>query len=167
MGLKKNRSNKFTIGLCNTFKDNKTLRTLFFELDKEHLEHYTLVCQVYRNNKLDFFTHKTGSGGMHFLSPTMITKERWKSIMLELKFINPKCPMTTLRVKPNKYYGEDDFWYFIYTEETFENESCNNNYMCDFFHRVFATKFLGNQEDEIKIVHYPLPFVKEENVWIK
>ena len=98
MALKKNRSNKFTIGLCNTFKDNTKLRTLFFELDREHIDSYEFVNNVFQKNELDYFVHKTGSGGMHFLSPTMITKQRWKDIMKLLKTINPKCPLTGVEV---------------------------------------------------------------------
>ena len=167
MTLKKNRSNKFTIGLCNTFKDNTKLRTLFFELDREHMDEYEYVNKVYQKNKLDYFVHKTGSGGFHFISPTMITKARWNKIMKLLKSINPKCPMTTLRVKPNKYYNEDQFWYFTYIEKHYENREHNSRMMCNYFNRIFKTHFKGALLDEIIIVQYPLPFVKEENVWIK
>ncbi len=166
MTLKKNRSNKFTIGLCNTFKDNTTLRTLFFELDREHMDDYEEINNIFQDNKLDYFVHKTGSGGFHFLSPTMIRKQRWKEIMSLLKPINPKCPMTTLRIKPNKYYNEENFWYFSYIEKHYDNLKHNSLMMCNYLNRIFKTKFKGELLDEIKIVNYPLPFVKQENVWI-
>ena len=157
MTLKKNRSNKFTIGLCNTFKGSKNLKTLFFELDREHFEKYDYVNRVYQNNGLDYFVHKTGSGGFHFISPTMITKSRWKKIMIELKFINPKCPMTTLRIKPNKYYNEENFWYFSYIEKHYDNLKHNSLMMCNYLNRIFHTKFEGEVLDEMIIVNYPLP----------
>jgi hypothetical protein len=163
--MKKGRSNKFTVGLCNTFTDCKNLRTLFFELDKEHLDQYSRICKIYDDNKLDYFIHKTGSGGYHFISPTMITKERWKNIMNEVKDVNPKCPMTTLRMQPNKYFGEDSFWYFIYIEKHFDdNYKCNSKNMSDYLNHIFKTKFDGLLQDEIKIVRYPLPKVEVQYV---
>ena len=75
--------------------------------------------------------------------------------------------MTTLRIKPNKYYNEDQFWYFTYIERHYDNKKYNSLMMCNYLNRIFKTKFEGRLNDEIKIVNYPLPFVKKENVWIK
>jgi hypothetical protein len=155
--MKKNRSNKFTTGLCNTFK-NIDAKTFFFEIDSN--ENYSKICQVFLDNKLDFFVHKTGSGGFHFISPTLITRQRWKEIMIPIKKINPKCPMTTLRMNPNKYYGEESFWYFKYIEQTFDNEEFNSKQMCDYLNRIFKTNFVGKVDSELKIVNYPLPIME-------
>ena len=111
--MKKNRSNKYTTGICNTFRDSE-LRVLFFELDREHLIYEPEIHKLYKDNELDYLVHRTGSMGLHFLSPTLMTKERWKEIMRCYKHINPKCPMTTLRVKPNKYPDEDGIWYRVH-----------------------------------------------------
>ena len=160
MGLKKNRSDKYTIGLCNTFKDSK-LKVLFFELDAEHKEYYYKVKSVFVKDKLDFFVHKTGSGGYHFLSPTLLTAGRWHFIIQDLKKINPQCPQLTLRVKPNKYYNEDFYWYQIYEQMEFDNKDVNSLQMCNYFNRIWKTDFKGIIQTELNIVSYPLPFVNE------
>lgn len=152
--MKKNRSNKFTDGLCNTFK-NIQAKTFFFELDDN--ENYERICNLYYINQLDFFTHRTGSGGYHFISPTLITREQWKELMNEVKSINPKCPMTTLRMNPNKYYQEDQFWYFKYVEKHYDNEFKNSKQMCEYLNRIFKTTFKGDIDTELKLVRYPLP----------
>ena len=159
MALKKNRSNKFTVGLCNSFKDSK-LKVLFFELDKEHNEYYEQVTKVFMKNELDHFVHLTGSQGHHFLSPTLMSAGRWHYIIQEIKQINPKCPMTTLRVKPNKYYQEDYFWYQIIDERHFDNKKINSLQMCNYFNRLWKTEFKGEIETELNIVSYPLPKVE-------
>lgn len=156
MTLKKNRSNKYTVGLCNTFKDSQ-LKTLFFELDKEHLQDYNYVNGVFRKYELDYFVHITGSQGHHFLSPTLMSKGRWHYIIQELKHVNKKCPMNTLRVKPNKYYQEDYFWYQIVEQRQFDNEKVNSMQMCNYFNRIWKTQFKGEIQTELIIVNYPLP----------
>ena len=158
--MKKNRSDKYTIGLCNTFKDSK-LKVLFFELDKGQTIEFNDVEQTFIKNELDYFIHKTGSGGYHFLSPTLLTAGRWHYIIQNLKKLNPKCPMTTLRMKPNKYYDEDFYWYQIYDEAYFDNEKFNSIQMCNYLNRLFKTHFKGTIETELNIVSYPLPFVNE------
>ena len=156
MALKKNRSNKLTTGLCNTFRDSK-LKVLFFELDKEHSEFYNVVKNVFDKYELDFFTHLTGSKGHHFLSPTLMTTGRWHYIIQEIKHINPKCPMTTLRVKPNKYYQEDYFWYQIVDQTHWGNDRINSIEMCQYLNHIFKTNFNGKINTELNIVSYPLP----------
>ena len=156
MGLKKNRSNKLTVGLCNSFKDSK-LKVLFFELDKEQIISFNEVEQTFIKKELDYFIHKTGSGGFHFLSPTLMSAGRWHYIIQEIKNINKKCPMNTLRVKPNKYHEEDYFWYQIYDEAYFDNQKINSLQMCNYFNRLWKTQFKGEIETELNIVSYPLP----------
>ena len=58
MALKKNRSETYTIGLCNSFKDSK-LKVLFFELDKEHSKNIDEIKYIFIKNKLDYFIHRT------------------------------------------------------------------------------------------------------------
>jgi hypothetical protein len=156
MTLKKNRSNIFTTGLCNTF-DGHDWRTLFFELDNPVSQsEINRLVDIYRENKLDLLIHKTGSNGMHFLSPTMIPKMQWKEIMIQLSDLNPKCPMTTLRVEPNKYPNESEIWYrsdcYYYA-----NPYYNNTSMCFYLKRLWQSQFFGFQRGDIKLVRYPLP----------
>lgn len=172
MGLKPNRSNKFTTGLCNTFRGT-TSRVLFFEIDGEEdvTRFYQIIETIYRQHHLDFIMHRTGSGGMHFLSPTMISLEEWKEIMKHLKGINPKCPMTTLRVEPNKYVNEADIWYRSseeryrktdpYSDEVIDMNTVRNSAeMCNYLNHIWNTTFKGNVNTEIKVVRYPLPLME-------
>ncbi len=155
--MKKNRSETYTIGLCNSFKDSK-LKVLFFELDKEHSRNIDEVKYIFIKNELDYFIHRTGSGGYHFLSPTLMSGGRWHYIIQEVKHLNRECPMNTLRVKPNKYYQEDFYWYQIIDQKQFSgNYGLNSNQLCNYFNRIWKTKFMGVVPTELNIVQYPLP----------
>lgn len=156
---KKNRSDKYTTGLCMTIKESKELRFLFFELDKEHLNYYNKVCEFYQIKKLDVLIHRTGSGGYHFLSPTLIQKTEWKKLHGELSQINKSCPMITLRVKPNKYPNEKEIWYRFIHFKFKENIPYNNNNICVYLNHIWKSDFDGLQQDNIVIVNYPLPYV--------
>lgn len=165
---KKNRSNQYTTGLCNTFSGTD-LKTLFFEVDKydprtqTHNENYVrelqIVNSIYRRLGLDYLVHKT-QNGCHFLSPTMIPKLFWSKIIKEdLRDINRKCPMTTLRVEPNKYPNESEFWYRVDAFYFDGNDIRNNFNMCNYLNKIFGTSFRGSPDNnqDIKIVRYPLP----------
>jgi len=154
--MKPNRSNKFTKGLVCTYA-NSPLRSFFFELDKEHKKFYDDICNFYKLEELDFIVHRTGGGGFHFISPTMISKGRWKALHKELELINPKCPMTTLRIQPNKYPNEDLIWYNTYVEKWNSILSQNNENMCLFLNKIFGSNLIGSANGKIKIVSYPLP----------
>ena len=154
--MKPNRSNKFTTGLCNTFSDSE-LRCFFFELDKEHLEHYDTVIDVFDDYELDYILHKTGSGGYHWISPTMITKLQWREMMSQVRHINPKCPMTTLRVEPNKHPNEDMIWYTCMQSNWKGNIKLNSREMCFYLNKIFGTQLTGEIPTTLKIVRYPLP----------
>lgn len=154
--MKKGRSNTFTTGLCNTF-DKSEFRCFFFEIDDP--THYDRITEFYFNNDLDVLTHRTGSGGYHFISPTMINKEKWKSLMLELKDINPKCPMTTLRVEPNKYPNESELWY-RYETWTHDQDFNNNKEMCIYLNHIFKSNLKGILNGGMKLVRYPLPLME-------
>ncbi len=127
--LKQNRSNRFTTGLVCTF-EGTTDRCFFFELDYEHRDKYQEVATFFDMECLDWLVHRTGGGGYHFISPTMVSKEQWIAMHLELKDINPKCPMTTLRMIPNKYTNEDMFWYNTHYEALNSQDENNNEQMC-------------------------------------
>ncbi len=156
MALKKNRSETYTVGLCNTFKDSK-LKVLFFELDKEHSRNIDEVKYIFIKNELDYFIHRTGSGGYHFLSPTLMSAGRWHYIIQEVKHLNKECPMNTLRTKPNKYYQEDYYWYQIIDQRQFDNEKVNSLDLCILFNRLWKTQFKGIIPTEIIQPPYPLP----------
>jgi hypothetical protein len=154
--LKPNRSSKFTTGLVNTFEGND-LKVFFFELDADNRDQFETLVNLYNENELDFIVHRTGGGGFHYLSPTMISKEGWKRLHNQVKDINPRCPMTTLRMQPNKHVGEELIWYNS-SIVSWNAENKNNNWeMCQYLNKYFGSKFKGTGEGGIKIVRYPLP----------
>ena len=157
--MKKNRSNIFTTGLCNTITEDPDVRFLFFEIDREHKESLDEIKSIYTQNKLDLLIHATGNG-FHFLSPTILNKAEWKMLISFLKHINTKCPMTTLRVKPNKYPFEDSYWYRSEVFQYSENINKNCIEMCNYLNKIWNTKFSGSKSYTLKIVHYPLPKIE-------
>lgn len=159
--LKLNRSSRFTTGLVCTFADRPE-RCFFFELDKEHREFYQDVCNLYELEGLDWIVHRTGGGGFHFLSPTMISKEDWKILHKELAEINKDCPMTTLRMKPNKYPNEELVWYNSHTEVLNADTPKNNYQICTYLNQIFGSKFVGTGAGEMILVKYPLPLREGE-----
>ena len=167
--MKKNRSNIFTDGICNTLKDDKNLKMVFFELDKKSeldmIYDIVKVEDTYKKFELDYFIHRTGNG-LHFLSPTLIDKILYKKFMNILKDINTKCPMTTLRVNPNKYENEKDYFFEIVEIKKFPNnkkgthlinDNANCKEMCEFLNSTFNTNFEGTHKGKIIKVKYPLP----------
>ena len=160
--MKKNRSNIFTDGICNTLKDDKNLKMVFFELDfigemGINAKHFKKVIETYHKFELAYFIHRTGNG-FHFLSPTLIDKILYKKFMNVLKDINPSCPCTTMRTKPNKYENEKDYFYNIIEIKKFSNnKKANCKEMCNFLNETFKTNFKGTHKGKIIRVKYPLP----------
>ena len=154
--LKKNRSNKFTQGIVITNNTNNQ-RFFFFELDNPfNQEHYTEVCEVYRDSVMDYVNHRT-KNGIHFLSPTLLDKEEWKANMNKLKHINKKCPMTTLRWLPNKHFGEREIWYTGESWNDSSNINRNSSELSMLLNKTFGTDFMGTVTTDLKFVRYPLP----------
>lgn len=132
---------------------------MFFELDKDEIEYDHLVTKTYLDYGLDYLIHKTGGGGKHYLSPTLISKAEWKEIMNRLRFLNKNCPMTTLRVQPNKYPNESEIWYRTDKYSDPENQSLNSREMCQYLNKIFKSNFVGEIPTDLKIVRYPLPLI--------
>ena len=160
--MKPNRSNRYTTGLVCTFKDND-LRVFFFEVDHKDKDRFLEINEFYRANNLDFVVHKTGSGGFHWLSPTMITKEFWKELHKELKHINKECPMTTLRIEPNKHVGEENIWYNSAVERwNADSYASNNEQIWQLLNHIWGSELIGTGAGEHKQVKYPLPLFEGE-----
>ena len=105
----------FTKGLVCTILNedgtkNKDKKLFFFEIDTHESEIRNKILSVYHKNNLDVIFHKTKMG-IHFLSPTLITLEKWKNCHNELLEINPKCPQICLRIMGNKYPNEFEYFY--------------------------------------------------------
>ncbi len=155
---------KTTMGLTSTLSPNdekyEHFRFFFFETDKPYNnEHYIRLIKLYERNSLDVLVHQTGGGGLHFKSPTLITKDLWKTLMDEVKDINPACPMITLRTKPNKYVDEPSVWYKSsvgYCGEV--AEFFNVQELCFLLNKWFGTEFKSRGlHGLLRFVNYPLP----------
>ncbi len=154
--MKKNRSNKYTTGLVITNNTNDQ-RFLFFELDKPvDITDKEKVIDVYRHYGLDYCIHRTGDG-LHFISPTLISIETWKKAMTELKEINKKCPMTTMRWLPNKYPNEDQIWFSSSDRVCSDNIRRNSDQLSKLLNKNFHSMFEGSIDTDLKFVRYPLP----------
>ncbi len=153
--MKKNRSNKFTQGIVITNNTNDK-RFLFFELDNPSVGVYNEVKDVYKRYGLDLITHRSFNG-IHFLSPTLVDVETWKEAMSELKHINKKCPMTTLRWLPNKYPNEREVWFTSNCWRNPDNLRRNSLELSQLLNKTFKTNFEGTINTDLKFVRYPLP----------
>ena len=155
---------KTTMGLTSTLspldEKYKHFRFFFFETDIPYNnEHFIRLKELYERNQLDVLIHQTGGGGLHWISPTLITKDLWKDLMDEVKDINSTCPMITLRTKPNKYVDEPSVWYkasFGYSGEV--AEFFNVEELCNLLNKWFGTEFKSRGlHGQLIFVKYPLP----------
>ena len=155
---------KMTMGLTSTLSPNdekyENFRFFFFETDAPFNNNdYQRIISVYARNALDVLIHQTGGGGLHFLTPTLVTKDLWKELMDEVKDINTKCPMITLRTKPNKYVDEASVWYKStggYCGEA--TEFLNVEELCFLLNKWFGSKFKSKGlHGLLRFVKYPLP----------
>ena len=144
-----------TDGLINQIDGNREKKLFFFETDEFKPKEHKLILFVYEKYNLTVLFHKTGSGGMHYLSPTIIDIKTWKEAHFLLKEINKKCPMICLRVKPNKYPNESDFWYI---HEIRNNEintwDRNAETVCNYLNKIFGSNLIGRLKGEYEIVKY-------------
>ena len=155
---------KMTVGLTSTLDpmDEKysSFRFFFFETDIPYNnEHFIRLKELYERNSLDVLIHQTGGGGLHWISPTLITKDLWKELMDEVKDINPACPMITLRTKPNKYVDEPSVWYKCSTGYSGEvAEFFNVEELCNLLNTWFGSDFKSRGlHGKLRFVKYPLP----------
>ena len=135
--------------------DDKTRKLFFFETDEDNENIHNRILRVYEKYNLTVLYHKTGSGGKHYLSPTIINVKTWKEAHQILKDINPKCPQICLRVKPNKYPNEAEFFY---THEVRNNGTFtwyrNAESVCHFLNKIFGSKLIGRLDGDLQTVKY-------------
>lgn len=107
-------SEQYTIGATiNPARHNDGVTRFFlFEWDKEHFNENLAndMQQIVNDIDVPCWAHATGNG-IHLLSLVPILKEKWKEVHTRYKHVNPTCPMTTLRMMPNKYVGEEIVWF--------------------------------------------------------
>lgn len=101
----------FTKGITNlpVGELRSSYRFLFFELDSKREDKLNAVLEVYKDLGLAVYYHET-THGYHFYSLRPIPKTVYWSAIRRIKILNPACPLTTLRLKPNKWQEEKKFW---------------------------------------------------------
>jgi hypothetical protein len=141
---------------------NREKKLFLFETDEKNDIVHNKILSVYEKYNLTVLFHRTGSGGYHYLSPTIIDIPTWKEAHFLLKEINKKCPMICLRLKPNKYPNEADFWY---THEIRNNEintwDRNAETVCNYLNKIFGSKLIGKLKGEFETVKYK-PHIKKK-----
>jgi len=136
---------------------NKDKKLFFFEIDTHESEIRNKILSVYHKNNLDVIFHKTKMG-IHFLSPTLITLEKWKNCHNELLEINIKCPQICLRIMGNKYPNEYEYFYKAVSIVNGNNLNNNVKSVCLLLNKIFdfEPKLLGSVSgDFVKVSYLP------------
>lgn len=97
--MQKNKSGKVVKAV------NPIFRYLFFELDTLEENQLHQVLNTYKRYNLPVYVHRS-MRGYHFLSVKPIAKELYYQAINEIKPLNPKCPLVTIRIKSNKWIDE-------------------------------------------------------------
>ena len=147
-----------TQGLVNQISKDRNKKILLFETDNFNLDEFNLILETYKKFNLNCVYHRTGSGGFHFLSNTLLNLETWKKAILQLKEINKKCPMITLRVKSGKggIYPNENYFYKSKVKINCDDPSKNVESVSLFLNKVFdfEPKLKGTLEGDLQLVSY-------------
>lgn len=101
--------NIWSSGISNVPLGDRSSRYTFFELDTKNISSLRKVLDTFRDNLGSVYVHEL-IGGFHFYNLEKISKERYWKIIRGIKLMNPECPLTVLRLIPNKWEGEAKFW---------------------------------------------------------
>lgn len=101
----------WTTGLVNVPKNPelKDCRYTLFELDSKRIPDVRKILEVYTEMLGSVYIHEL-INGFHFYNLKPISKTIYWDIIKEIKQLNPECPLTTLRIIPNKWRNEQKFW---------------------------------------------------------
>ncbi len=158
----KQRSTKQTQGLAITNNTNDA-RFFFFEIDFPFIqEEHDKILETYAKFGIDVLVHRSFAG-IHYISPTLLSKEGRLLAMLDLQKINKRCPCVTLRTLPNKYPNEDLIWYSK-AKAYYNNEDpylTNSKQLKNLLNHWFGSHFDGLVDTDLKFVKYNLPFVEK------
>lgn len=150
---------QFTKGILCIPKGNRESRYLLFEFDSKKESLVTMVHNFYSDHFLPFYAHETMLG-WHFLSFRILSVREYNSFIKQLKPLNPDCPLTTLRVKPNKWIGEKELWkngFFDFTYATAKEKAVLQE-----FKRMLDFQFMGLMGKKYNLVVYPFDDKREK-----
>ena len=147
-----------TQGLVNQVDKNREKKLFLFEVDNFNLDEFNLILETYKKFNLNCVYHRTGSGGFHFLSNTLLNLETWRLIHSELIHLNKRCPMITLRVKSGKggIYPNENYFYKSKVKINCDDPSKNVESVSLFLNKVFdfEPKLKGTLEGDLQLVSY-------------
>lgn len=81
-----------------------------FETDDKTKEHFDIMLEHYKVWNIPVYYHES-MRGWHWLSVKPMHQSSYETFINEIKYINPDCPLTTIRIKPNKWIDEDKIWH--------------------------------------------------------
>lgn len=136
----------WTSGISNIPKHDRNSRYTFFELDTKDIDKVHFVLDVYRENLETCYVHEL-INGFHFFNLRAIEKERYNRIIRIIKFLNTECPLTVLRIIPNKWQNEKRYWNI--------SEIIGNSKELEQFRTCIETQTLGWIKDNYEVVRYP------------
>lgn len=101
----------WTSGIVNVPLDPnlRDSRYTFFELDSKSVKDLRIVFNAYMDYLNSVYIHETMKG-FHFFNLKPVDKASYGLMMRQIKHLNTECPMTTLRILPNKWIGESRLW---------------------------------------------------------
>lgn len=149
-----------TKGILNIPKGDSSTLYLLFEVDNKVLTTVRNIDRIYRLYNLSFYRHIT-MFGWHWFSFRKLPKEEYNDILKnELKKYNPDCPLTTLRVKTNKWIEEKTVWKEGYFDFTY----AKGNEIAELkeFKRMLDNQFLALMSMKYRTVMYPFDEKKEK-----
>lgn len=149
LGRPERTNDNWTWGITCKHRTDPDRRLFMFELDGEHMDYLPFVTNVLADIFEMVLIHCTGRGTHLFALPPT-DKESWKIAHKILEDVNPSCPMTTLRITPNKWEGEELVWYhgYVYFRDEKRVSELNKKILEEFFKML---------QEHFVAVQYPLP----------
>jgi len=143
----------WTSGIVNVPLDPllRDFRYTFFELDTKKIKALHEVLNVYREYLGSVYVHET-INGYHFYNLSLTGKNLYGIILRKLKHLNRECPMTTLRIIPNKWQNEKKYWIkdFIEVGDSVQHSRLVN------FNNWLINDHLHMITQNYQVVRYPL-----------
>ena len=125
------------------------MRYPYFELDSSR--GMNPVLQSYKERNIPVYVHRT-MRGYHFLSTVAMQTDDYLAWIKPLMHFNPKCPMVTLRIKPNKWIGESKVFqeYNIYENNAPSDQLTTLHEL----QQMISKQYIGLLQNKYYVVRY-------------